>query len=686
MRIILSAIAFTFLSCGLCLAEAFRVSEGGYIIDHSRSPHTQLRPLPYDAVKWTNGFWADRFNQAASVTLDESWRLLADPKAGHVLDNFRFAAKPGSGKYAGTTWQDEWLYKWIEAASCIWRETRNPGIIERINEAIGLIAAAQESDGYLATRATAGGLNRFVDPRDHEFYNMGHLLTAAVIHHRMTGDDRLLRVAIKTADFIVATLGVTVKPYFAHNPSAIMGLIELYRDTGDRRYLATAELIVDRRGENPKKQTLFTMVPGIGGTDIIQDRVPVRESSEVVGHNVFFTYLYTGAGDVYAETGDAGLFAALNRLWTDMTERKMFIHGGVSALPMALSNFAPVVEAAGPAYDLPNAGCYNETCGQIGCLMWAYRMLTEAPNARFADIMEREMYNGFLGAESLDGKAWFYRNIIRRFDKNDGGSGLNAMTERGQPGRKSICCPSNFLRTIAELSAYFYSLDDDGVSIHHYGGSKVSVPLASGQRLEFEQVTNYPWSGEITIGIHKAPESEMTMKVRIPGWCSGSSISVNGQKINPPIRDGYASISRRWREGDSLKLHFPMPVRLMTANPRVEDTRNQVAVMRGPVVYCLESSDLPAGVKVHDVYLSQNASYAAVAGLAGATQPLAASLVSLRGRAYSLEEKEWNSLYRPLGDTTLKAFDVTLVPYFAWANRGRSAMSVWLPVILEGRN
>lgn len=683
MRIIASVVPIFVFSCGLSLADTPRVPADGYIIDHSHSPHAQLRPLPFDAVKWTSGFWADRFNQAATVTLDESWRLLADSKAGHVLDNFRFAAKPGTGKYAGTSWQDEWLYKWIEAASCIWRETRDPGIVERIDEAIRLIAAAQEPDGYLATRATAGGLQRFVDPRDHEFYNMGHLLTAAVIHHRMTGDDRLFKVAIRTADFMVATLGVTVKPYFAHNPSAIMGLVELYRDTGDRRYLTTAELIVDRRGKSPKKQTLFTMVPGIGGTDLIQDRVPVRESSEIVGHNVFFTYLYTGASDVYAETGDPKLMAALDRLWHDMTEKKMFIHGGVSAQPMGVSNFAPVIEAAGSAYDLPNAGCYNETCGQIGCLMWGYRMLTETPDSRFADIMEREMYNGFLGAEALDGKTWFYRNVIRRYDENYKAGTLNDMVSRTQPGRKSICCPSNFLRTVAELSSYFYNLDDRGVWIHHYGGSKVDVRLASGQAFSFEQVTDYPWSGDVKFVIGDAPASSVDLRLRIPGWCSGAELSVNGKPVGLQVAHGYASIARVWQTGDTLRLVLPMPTQLIAADPRVEATRNQVAVMRGPVVYCVESKDLPADVKVPEVYLSQRAKFQPVAGLAHAAMPLAASVVTLRGEGLELAGKEWRTLYRPLGGTELRPFELTLIPYFAWANRGRSAMSVWMPVILE---
>jgi len=427
------------------------------------------------------------------------------------------------------------------------------------------------------------------------------------------------------------------------------------------------------------------MVPGIGGTDNIQDRVPVRESTEIVGHNVFFTYLYTGAGDVYAETGDKSLMNALNRLWTDMTERKMFIHGGVSARPMGVSNFAPVIEAAGPAYNLPNEGCYNETCGQIGCLMWAYRMLTEEPDARYADIMEREMYNGFLGAQSLDGRSWFYKNIIRRYDENHKASGLSDMAQRKQPGRNAICCPSNVLRTIAELSSYFYSMDDSGVWVHHYGGSKVNVTLASGRPFSFEQVTEYPWNGEVRIVIAEAPTAEVKLRLRIPGWSSGATIAVNGQPMNAAPQHGYATVGRVWRAGDTLTLVMPMQSQLIVADPRVEETRNQVAVMRGPVVYCVESQDLPSGVKVPDVYLSQYATFKPSRGLADSKEPLAASVVSLKGRGLGLQSDNWTSLYRPLGNASLRAFDLTLIPYFAWSNRGKSAMSVWLPVAWDSK-
>lgn len=653
------------------------------IVDLARTPHVKMRSVPYDAVQWTTGFWAERYQQLANVTLDESWRLLADPKAGHVLDNFRLAAKkPGQGGYAGTAWQDEWLYKWIEGASCVWRNTRDPDLLARINEGIDLIAAAQQPDGYLSTMPIVKGTKRFTEPREHELYNMGHLLTAGVIHHRMTGDDRLFEVARRAADFICATVGVTVDPYFAHNPSAIMGLVEMYRETGDKKYLAAAELIVDRRGEAPKKQALFTMTQGIAGTDLIQDRVPVRDSSEIVGHNVFFTYLYTGAGDVYAETGDPSLESALDRLWDDMTEHKMFIHGGVSGRPIGISHFAPVIEAAGDDYELPNAGCYNETCGQIGCMMWGYRMLTEEADGSYADIMEREMFNGFLGAQSLDGKNWFYRNIIRRYDPDHTGPGQNDMLQRGKPGRKAICCPSNLLRTLAELSSYFYSVDDQGIWVHQFGGNKADLPLVRGGHLALEQVTEYPWKGDIELKIAAAPAIPVAVRLRIPGWSRGATLKVNGGQVSAAAEHGYAMVSRKWKPGDTIELSLPMPADLIASDPRVEETRNQVAVRRGPVVYCVESPDLPEGVKVPAVYVPSDVEFKPDEGLPGVDGKLAADLVTLVGTGLHRPDPMGGELYRPLGAVKFERFPLRLIPYYAWSNRGKSAMSVWMPVVL----
>ncbi len=668
----------------LASARAEVGAEGAYVVAHQRSPHTPLRPLPLDAVQWTHGFWAERYQQLCDVTLDESWRLLADPEAGHVLDNFRFAARPGTGKYEGTTWQDEWLYKWLEAAVCVWRINHDPTIARRMDEAITLIAAAQQPDGYLSTLSIVTKKARFQTPQDHEIYNMGHLLTAAVIHHRMTGQDKLLNVAKRVADFLCANVGVTVKPYMAHNPSAVMGLVELYRLTGEKKYLAGAQLIVDRRGTEGKRQNLWAIQPGLNGNDVIQDRVPVRKSTEVVGHNVFFTYLYTGTGDLYAETGDNQLGAALGRLWTDLTQRKMFIHGGVSALPRGLSNNAPVNEAAGAPYQLPNGTCYNETCGQIGVFMWGYRMLTNHPDGQFADIMEREMYNGFLPCLGLDGRSWFYRNIIRRYDENYESTGWNDMVTRRQPGRKEICCPSNLLRTLAELSAYCYSLDDAGLWVHQYGGNRVACTLASGEPFAFEQVTDYPWSGEVKFVIRTAPARPVALRLRVPAWAGRGTLAVGDQ---PPeevkAERGYATVKRAWKTGDTLTLRLPLESRLIAADPRVEETRNQVAVMRGPVVYCVESPDLTAGIDVPSVYVPSDAVYQPVVGVPGVGEKLARTSVILRGPGLRRPESRTAPLYRPLSREPSRPIDLTLIPYYAWANRGPSTMSVWLPVVLK---
>ncbi len=668
------------------LFAAGNTAQAAYIVDHSRSPHARLRPLPLEAVEWTTGFWADRYRQLCEVTLDESWRLLADPEQGHVLDNFRFAAKPGSGAYAGTTWQDEWLYKWIEAAACVWRMNHDPTLAQHMDEAIALIAAAQQPDGYLSTLPLASQKPRFQNAQDHEIYNMGHLLTAGVIHQRMTGKDSLLNVARRAGNFLCANLGVMVKPYMAHNPSAIMGLVELSRLTGEAKYLACAQLIVDKRGSEPRRQPLWAMQPGIEGTDLIQDRVPVRSSKEIVGHNVFFTYLYTGAADLCAERDDTRLAEALGGLWTDLTARKMFVHGGVSAHTITLSHSAPAVEAAGAPYELPNSDCYNETCGQIGVFMWGYRMLVNQPDAAFADIMEREMFNGFLPCLGLDGRSWFYRAVLRRYDENYQSKGWNDMAQRGVPGRTEICCPSNLLRTMAQLTAYFYSRDEEGLWVHQYGGNKVTCRLNDTETFALEQITDYPWSGEVKLVIRQAPTKPVAVRLRVPGWAAKADIAVNGKPVSKPqVEHGYLVLGQVWQPGDVITLSLPCNAQLIAADPRVEATRNQVAVMRGPVLYCVESPDLPAGIRVPEVYLPKDIQLEPVQGLSSATAALGSKVVSLRGQALRLPEKPWTGLYRPLGQESFQPLELRLIPYFAWANRGRSAMSVWMPVGLGTR-
>jgi len=652
------------------------------IVNTQSSPHAKLRSVPLDCVRWTEGFWAERSRQAHEVTLRKLWDLLADPAHGHVLDNMRLAAGLKQGEYAGTNWQDAWLYKWIESAACVYRLTGDEWIERRMDESIALIVAAQEDDGYIATQITARGKPRFTDPREHEVYVMGHLLTAGCVHHRMTGKDSLLDVAIRNADFLCNTLGRSVPPCFAHNPSAVMGLVELYRETSERKYLGCAKMIVDRRGERPKRGGLFYQGPGIAGTDLIQDRVPLRREHEVVGHNVFFTYLYAGATDVFLEDGDRSLQPPLARLWADLTERKMCINGGVSPMGRGISKRAdPVCEAVGPPYHLPCADSYNETCGQIGNFMWNYRMLSVDGDARFADLMERELYNGFLAGVSLEGDRWFYRNSLRRYDREHVEEGHNDMAERGLPGRKRICCPTNLLRTIVELPSYLYSTDDAGLWIHHYGGNTFDGRLADGSRVKLTQITDYPWDGKIEIRFDTVgTEKPFAVRVRIPGWAEGATVDVTGlPAANMPTPGQFLHIKRRWQTGDAIEIDLPMSPRLMQAHPKAEQLRNQVAVMRGPMLYCLESADLHEDVDVSNVYVPSD-----ITLRPSPANDLPFGAVVLEGTALKRAEPAWtDQLYRRLEPRPLEPLSLRLIPYFAWANRGPSAMSVWLPVILR---
>ena len=662
------------------IMSAAEPTAGRVLVDTSSSSNAQLRPLSIDAVRWNEGFWPERYAQAQKVSLRRLWELAADPEAGHVLDNMRIAGGLKKGDFAGTDWQDAWLYKWIESAAAFYAIDPDPWIAERMDEAIKLIAAAQEDDGYIATQITARNKPRFTDPREHEVYSMGHLLTAACVHHRVTCKESLLNLATRCGDFLCKTLGVTVAPCYAHNPSAVMGLVELYRETGQRKYLDCARMIVDRRGEAPKPGGLFYKEPGIEGTDLIQDRTPLRKSWEVVGHNVFFTYLYAGAADVFLENGDQTLWPPLNRLWNDLTQRKICINGGVSPMGHGLSKGNdPVCEAVGPSYFLPCADCYNETCGQIGNLMWNYRMLCAMPDAKYADTIELEMYNGFLAGVGLDGQSWFYRNSLRRYDAEHVEHGHNDLAERGLPGRKRICCPTNLLRTIAELQTYFYSRDEQGLWIHQFGGNTLDATMADGKRLQLTQKTDYPWDGKIVVSLDAVDAAEpFAIRLRIPGWATGATASVNGTPAaNAAVPGQYLFMKRSWRSGDAIELNLPMPGRLMQAHPKAEQLRNQVAVMRGPVLYCLESKDLPEGVDLNNVYVPEDIQ---LKPTAAAELPF--GIVSLTGEAFYRQEPAWNTdLYREVARISAEPLSIRMIPYFAWANRGPAAMSVWLPVV-----
>ncbi|MFW6163472.1 MAG: glycoside hydrolase family 127 protein, partial [Planctomycetota bacterium] len=498
---------------------------------------------------------------------------------------------------------------------------------------------------------------------------MGHLLTAACIHHRATGKDSFLAVARKLADYLYGVFQPRPKrlALYGWNPSNIMGLVELYRETDEKRYLKLADIFVTMRGSAPAPKG--ERHPG----DQNQNHVPLREETKAVGHAVTAAYLYCGAADVVAETGDQELMAALDRIWHNVTERKMSVTGGIGALHHGVSERGDKVhEAFGPDYHLPNRSAYNETCANIANAMWNWRMLALTGDATYADVMERVLYNSMLSAWGLDGRSYFYTNTLAR-----GGPDVPLLrndTPRRWEVFRCYCCPPSVARTVAKLGAWAYSRADDGLWVHLYGGNTLATKLPDGSPLKLTQTTDYPWDGKISIVIEETQGGEFALRLRIPGWADGATVRLNGEPVDEEARPGsYATLRREWRAGDRVELSLPMGVQLMAAHPLVEACRGKVAVMRGPVVYCLESPDLPEGVR-----LAQIAVPGDIALTPRHEPELLGGVTVLEGEA--VVRAIGDALYREATPARRRTARIRLIPYYAWANRGQSEMAVWLPL------
>lgn len=642
------------------------------------SPPAFLRDVDYDAARWTHGFWAERFELCRTVMLASMEQALRQTNNAACLDNFLIAAGGKDGKPCGANWGDGDCYKWLEAVAHVYGVTRDVALDRKMDEWIAIIAKAQAPDGYISTNIQLNPKKERLKVRaEHEDYNMGHLMTAACVHHRVTGKDNFLRVARRAADYLYGVFHSKPRDlvHFGWNPSHLMGLVDLYRATGDRRYLELSDIFLTFRGSAPGD---FYKVPGYfphSGGDQNQDRVPLRRETKAVGHSVTATYLYCGAADLYAETGEKALFGALDRIWNDMVGRKIYITGGIAPLHNGVSiRGDPVHEAFGRSYELPNATAYNETCASVGNAMWNWRMLRLTGDAKYADLMENILYNSLLSAMSLDGKRFFYTNPLR-WHGHEHPLMSNDAAERWSTW-KCYCCPPQVARALAWLHQWAYSVSDDALWVHLYGGSRLDTKLPDGSTLKLAQETHYPWSGCVGFKVETAPSKPLALMFRIPSWASGAKVHVNGKRADAEPKAGaYLSLRREWRSGDKVGLVLPMKPRLIEANPRAEEVRNHLAVARGPIVYCMESLDLPAGVKLLEVRLPRRMQLATTRG-----KDKLDGVVIVQGVATRISQPDWNQrLYRDFAPGKAERLPVTFIPYYAWANRGIAEMSVWLP-------
>ncbi|GGK77697.1 glycoside hydrolase family 127 protein [Mangrovihabitans endophyticus] len=535
------------------------------------------------------------------------------------LDNLRIAAgAPGDRR--GPVFMDSDVYKWLEAAA--WEYTRHgsPALLESQRQVTSVVAAAQHDDGYLNSMVE----RRYADlPWSHEHYCAGHLMQAAVAQARGTGDRALLDVAVRCADHLVATFGTDRRHDVDGHPVVEMGLVELFRETGTRAYLELAKYFVDARGHG--------LMEGYGQEPTyFSDRVPVREQTTVEGHAVRAVYLAAGAADVALETGDTGLLDALATQFDHMMATKTYVTGGLGARWDR--------EAFGDEFELPADRAYAETCAAVGGIGWAWRMLLATGDVRYADAAERMLFNGFLAGVSLSGTEYFYVNPLHL--RPGAHPDENRSPAHGRRGWFSCaCCPPNVMRTLASLGSYLATADPDGVQIHLYAPSTIEAG-----EIGLEVETAYPWKGRVRVRVVRTPDREWTLALRVPGWTGAG---------------GYRRERRRWEPGETFDLDLPMPVRLTTADDRVDAVRGCVAVERGPLVYAVEGTDtlhlIDAGAAEFRPDL-----------LGGVTT------VALTGEDRGPAAPGVTGPYRSTTQTAA-------IPYFAWANRGVQPMRVWLP-------
>jgi DUF1680 family protein len=628
---------------------SIEVRTGAVVVDSSQSPHATQRPIPIDAVALRDTIWAPRQKLTFEKTVPEQYRLLEETDR---LANFRRAAGKEPGTFAGIYFNDSDVHKWLEAAAWTMGLAPTAELDQLIDSVVQELADAQLPDGYLDNFYAIDNLDaRWTDlTRTHELYVAGHLFQAAVAHYRTTGKTNLLDVACKLADLLCDTFGPAEsgkRPGTDGHEEVELALVELGRATGNRRYIEQAAYFLDARGHGL-----------VGGDEYHQDHLPFRETSEVVGHAVRQVYLTSGAADLYLELGDPEVLAALDRLWDNMVQRRIYVSSGIGSRWEG--------EAFGKDLELPNARAYTESCAAIGSVMWNWRMLLIRGEARYADLIESTLYNAMLPGLSLSGNEYYYQNPL----SDDG-------THRREPWFDCACCPPNIARTLASINGYLATVAGDELAIHLYAQSDIDLTLPTGQQATLKIETNYPWDDRIRFTIQN--DATFTLKLRIPGWSRGATITINGETFTGDVSpESYAAIARSWSAGDIVELNLPMPVRRVAAHPDLFENSGRVAVLRGPILYCAEGVDNP-GIDPRAAILPAVPNFSSaydpelLGGVTTISTPVTAQPV-----AAGWEHQLYANVDELPNPPATQPGTLTLIPYFVWANREPGRMEVWL--------
>lgn len=618
--------------------------------------NTQLKHLnavPFTKVKISDKFWAPRCETNRKVSIPHNLAELE--KAGN-LNNFKLAVENKHDSYKGPVFMDSDVYKVLEAASFSLATHPNPALDKQVDDLIAIIAKAQMADGYIDTYYEVNMPDqRWTNLRDnHEMYCAGHMIEAAVAHFQATGKHNFLDVATKCADNIDRIFGSDPGKRMGYpgHPELELALIKLWRATGNERYFKLAQFFVENRGSG-----FFAKEPNNADertNDLTYwlDNKPLKDQTSIIGHAVRAAYLLSGATDVAGVTNDNDLLNAIHKIWRNTVEKRMFVTGGIGP---SSSNEGFTID-----YDLPTFSAYQESCASIAMAMWNQRLALLYGDAKYADYVEKALYNGVLAGISLKGDKFFYSNPLAS-------SGERHRT----PWFECACCPPNLIRTLASVGGYAYATSDDGVCVNLYIQGTAECSIGKNE-IKMNVTTDYPWDGAVKISpIVKAPASFKIM-LRVPGWCKGASVKLNGKAVSKPqIKSGYIVLNKNWTSNDVIDLDLPMPVRKIQGNPQISSTSGMIALQRGPIVYCLEGCDQKVPVSSISIPMDSD--------LKAARQPnLLGGVVTISGIGKATEMNNWaGALYKEAPLPAQVKF--TAVPYYAWDNRTSGEMQVWVP-------